>query len=275
MAAATATSSPPAGQTAAEAAAAVAASQTDPYAAEGAGTVAGAAAFAAASAPEGGEDQAAATAAEAVLVTATTEAEEASQRVDVVSSPYVKDVIGGRLMFFFPIDGLSVGISGYTGNTHFRDPFNSRFHVYGAQLEYLSEAFLLRSEYTNSIAVNEDEEKSEKVLEFESFYVEAAVKPTFVELIKNFQLALRYELKDISAPAGDPYEYYMSRIFEHQAISIGLNYWFNPNFVLKLSYSKITGNFYAYPENVYEDLVAGKKLEDETDQFLAGAQFSF
>ena len=60
---------------------------------------------------------------------------------------------------------------------------------------------------------------------------------------------------------------------EHKEWAIGLNYWFNYNFVIKLSYHKVDGNIFAVPETVTEIVQDG--FEEETHLFVLGTQFSF
>ena len=54
----------------------------------------------------------------------------------------------------------------------------------------------------------------------------------------------------------------------------GLNYWFSPQFVVKLSYHHVDGNRFARPEEAGETLRSGG-LDSHTNLVALGAQFSF
>ena len=58
--------------------------------------------------------------------------------------------------------------------------------------------------------------------------------------------------------------------------ALGVNYWFGPNFVLKLSVHSVDGNLFAHleGEELLEALAAGG-LDKSTDLVIFGAQFSF
>ena len=62
----------------------------------------------------------------------------------------------------------------------------------------------------------------------------------------------------------------------HSETVFGLNYWFDHNFVLKGSFHLVDGNLFAGPddEEFGQVLLAGT-LDDRTNLFLIGAQFSF
>jgi hypothetical protein len=70
----------------------------------------------------------------------------------------------------------------------------------------------------------------------------------------------------------------------HNERAAGLNYWFSPSFVMKLSYHHIEGNRFSQPDR--DDLVAKLTtaytagsttipFPTTTDAMLLGAQFSF
>ena len=57
---------------------------------------------------------------------------------------------------------------------------------------------------------------------------------------------------------------------------MGLNYWWNPNFVFKLSFHHVDGNRFAGPDlQELAQAVASGTLQKKTNLVLFGAQFSF
>ena len=55
---------------------------------------------------------------------------------------------------------------------------------------------------------------------------------------------------------------------DHQEGTIGLNYWFTPNFVLKLSYHYVDGLLAISPEEIVDP-------KENTNLVIFGSQFSF
>lgn len=60
---------------------------------------------------------------------------------------------------------------------------------------------------------------------------------------------------------------------EHDELSLGLNYWWTANFVLKASFHRVDGNLFAHAHGE----IAGIEgpLDARTDLVVFGAQFSF
>ena len=64
---------------------------------------------------------------------------------------------------------------------------------------------------------------------------------------------------------------------KHQETAFGVNYWFNPSFVVRLDVHQVDGNRFAFvdtPEQVLEALTTDS-LDDQTQLIVLGAQFSF
>mgnify|MGYP001266175134 FL=1 len=61
---------------------------------------------------------------------------------------------------------------------------------------------------------------------------------------------------------------------DHRDITAGLNYWFHPDFVVKLSASRVDGNRFARPEDL-RSAIAGDELHRQTRLVSLGVQFAF
>jgi hypothetical protein len=160
----------------------------------------------------------------------------------------VRDVVGGRLNVETPVGGLVAGVSGYTGRED-----NGRHAAAGVHVEYLSDPWSLRTELAH---LNEDGGAST------AFYVEAARR------IGKWQVAARHDRSDTS---DETLTAAPDSLRQHRDTSLGLDYWFAPDFVLKLSYHRVDGNRFAHPEGDALDA----PLERRTDMVVVGAQFSF
>lgn len=195
----------------------------------------------------------------------------AEQMIFEFIEPVARDMFGGRLMIQPPLDGLSFGISSYTADVEFeytdRDeqytPLNDTYLLFGVSIEYLSDRLWIHSEYLG-------QHESPRV-EADVAYIEAGYHVT-----EQWQVAARYEIMEFDTDEPGFLDYPES-FREHEEIAMGLNYWFNPNLVLKFSYHIIEGNRFATPEEI-EDFLAGYlqgKFEETTHLFSFGAQFSF
>ncbi len=173
-----------------------------------------------------------------------------------------KNVLGGRLVVQTPIDGLSLGVSANRGDAVDSDAVDSKVRwVVGGQGEYLSGPWSIRSEYAHK-EVRDDHVGN-------AFYLEAARR-----FGPHWQAAAQYdrfaaELPGVEAPVAPS-------LLEHEEVAVGLNYWFNAAFVLKLSYHRVDGNRLAAPEaDELTAVVASGQLQKRTNLFQFGAQFSF
>lgn len=184
----------------------------------------------------------------------------------------VNEVLGGRLNFLTPVEGLMVGLSGYFGDETIRGsaslgPGEERSReVYGAHVEFLGSRLWVRSEFGHLL--NEDQ------FEQDGYYLELAWK-----LTDHWQLAGRLDDWQV-----DPLAFDRSSLgpvtraaLEHRELAFGVNYWFNPSFVIKLSYHDVEGLRFAYPQDTEQilEMIVTDTPRDETDLLVFGAQFSF
>ncbi|MDD5222977.1 MAG: hypothetical protein PHE84_03230 [bacterium] len=184
--------------------------------------------------------------------------------------PRIKNAVGGRIIVQTPLDGLSAGVSAgigeikvfsggkeidyYVGDSHF---------LLDGHIEYLLDPVSVRAEYGHMRKLNG------KDINYNSFYVEGAYK-----FLEHIQVAVRYDVKlvDFNIP-----ELPVNVPDSNKDLGFGLNYWFNPNLVIKASYHLIKGNLMAMPSDQMEYItaVATGNFEDPTHLFVFGSQFSF
>jgi hypothetical protein len=176
-----------------------------------------------------------------------------SQRVegnDQTDTEQVRNVLGGRARFHTTIDGLSFGASGYTGaRENPEDPSDKPRHVgLGLHAEYAMLPLTLRAEIGSH---NEGDEHTR------AFYLEGAYR-----IREKWELAARYDHFAIRADtAGEESP-------DHRDVSLGLNYWFNSQFVLKLSLHNVQGLAAVTPENEAD-------ADEHTSAIVFGSQFTF
>lgn len=180
--------------------------------------------------------------------------------------PEVDNMLGGRVLIQTPLTGLNASISSYTGDFNFihQENLNDHYLLFGASAEYLSDRWWLRSEYLM--------QKDSPEIEIDVVYVEAAYKIT-----QHWQAAARYEDASFDVPSLMALQIVPETVYDHQEVTLGLNYWLNPNLVVKFSYHLVDGNRLAFPETV-EDYLRGLQMgsfEEKTHLILIGAQFSF
>ncbi|HKC12510.1 MAG TPA: porin [Vicinamibacteria bacterium] len=181
-------------------------------------------------------------------VSATNEFELASTR----------DVVGAHVVVETPVPGLRVGGSGFTGIEVI--DLNRR-KVFGLQAEYLRGPWSLRGEYVH--------ENVPADITIRGAYIEAAYR-----LRDRWQGAVQYGRLTTDLPGVNTS--IAPSLLNHTEVAVGLNYWFSPQFVFKLSYHHVDGNRLAAPEP--EDvaaLVRSGALPTKTQLVHFGAQFSF
>ena len=200
---------------------------------------------------------------------------------DGVGTELTDQTYGGRLMINLPITGMRIGSSGYHGNTNeLPIPGRGNVRTIAHSFEYLANRIALRSEVLREIESDHDRQNG--------WYYEGAYR-----LVGGLQVAglfdratthLKGKKRGCAAPCSDYPELGKSLLY-HKESAAGLNYWFSPSFVMKLSYHHIEGNRFAQPNR--DDLVArmsaayaipgntASPLPNETDAMLLGAQFSF
>ncbi|MBU0519531.1 hypothetical protein KKA00_05040 [bacterium] len=181
------------------------------------------------------------------------------------SALIVTDVIGGRLTVLPPLQGLSFGISAYAGKTKADEDSGEAessfgdYLTYGVHAEFLSDKWSVRSEYGIS--------NQKELTLTNAAYLEIAYKIT-----DHWQAASRYDWADIDVEGMEEGE--SSSLLEHNDLGFGINYWFCPDFVLKLAYHRVDGNRFALPED-YSNTIDNDELNTKTNLISFGAQFSF
>jgi|CXWL01.1.fsa_nt_gi hypothetical protein len=176
----------------------------------------------------------------------------------------LETIAGGRLVVTTPLEGLSVGASTFFAEPKVGGDFASDqdarfgdFTSFSVSAELLRGAWSVRGEFGHH---------DENEFDTDASYLEASYK-----LGDHWQLAARYDSAEVSFVGDLPVE--GRSTLEHQDLALGLNYWFNSNFVLKTSFHQVEGNLFAHPDA--EALAPGVALDDRTDLVLFGTQFSF
>jgi len=189
------------------------------------------------------------------------EAAEAGE-AGTVEETELEDLVGGKVVVLTPLDGLSFGGSVYTGSATAEVEGGAleghRSVAWGLQLEYLGARTLVRAEY----ALQSIEDESDTA----AAYAEAAYMVT-----KKLQVAARWETgkvdladAELERIGGAP----DAALLEHQEYAIGVNWWFSPDFVFKLSYHMVDGLRFAVPEG-------GDEVDEKTNAIVAGVSYSF
>jgi len=192
--------------------------------------------------------------------------------VNPQASPFVnygiryRDVLGGRLQLTTPVQGLLVGLSGYRGKENFIGRTVVRTvgrDVILGSAEYGHGPLMVRAEWGRG--------DSRKLHVHQGGYVEASyfVRP-------KWQLATRYD-KLTFDPVGFGTGLDAYKVKLHRDVAFGLNYWLNPNVVLRADYHTTDGNRFAYPSTNAElqTAVATGTLQSHSSALILGAQFSF
>jgi len=187
---------------------------------------------------------------------------------DVALGFTVKDTLGGRIIFSTPIDGLSVGASAYRGDESVGLDIvgDATRTTYLGHVEYLTDRWTARAEWGRL--------EHDVDFEEEGGYLELAYM-----LTDHWQLAGRYDDWDLTFPNTNLANLpgIVPQLMKHQETAFGVNYWFNPSFVVRLDVHQVDGNRFAFvdtPEQVLEALTTDS-LDDQTQLIVLGAQFSF
>lgn len=167
----------------------------------------------------------------------------------------VRDVVGGRVSLTTPVDGLTVRLSGYTGELEEEDRAGvERVVAYGVSVEWVLDRLQLRGELFR--ATEGDEETNV------AGYAEVAWS-----FLPKLQLALRYEQASHEKEGHAAH----ASLMDHREGAVGLAYWPSPNLTFKASYHLVDGNRFAVPALSRED----GSLDERTGLVVVGAQFSF
>lgn len=185
---------------------------------------------------------------------------EALEGADPVEAEdrHIKNMLGGRVILTTPFSGLSAGLSAYTGKMEVEEEEEKTATVYGAHVEYLTNALWFRAEAVHK--------KEAAAYSTNAAYAEVAYK-----LTPHWQAGTRYDWTE-AEPEEELDE--GESLLEHKDLAFAVNYWFTPAFVLKLEYHRVDGNRFAVPEDIAA-AVAGGGLKTKTKLIQFGAQFSF
>lgn len=168
----------------------------------------------------------------------------------------IQDLVGGRLTLASPGGAVTCGLSAYSGTedteTFGEESGDKRHTAYGAHVEYFNGPATLRAE----VAGQETEEYTS-----EAAYVEAAWK-----LSSHWLVAARYDWAetDLDGDTGADED-----LLEHRDVGLAVNYFFSPNFVLKLAWHQVSGNRFTSQDD--EDA----EQDEKTSLVSFGTSFSF
>lgn len=185
-----------------------------------------------------------------------------------------EELFGGRITVGTPVPGLSGSVSFYSARVGLRvrdvfldgryydryEEIYGRYYLPAISLEYVNHPWSIRLEGVSEIA----REDSGQVNNTAAYLEVARMLPW------RFQAAFRWEVEECKPDGG-------SSLDDHRDLAVGLNYWFNRNFVLKMSLHHVTGNRFAQPEDpmVYFENLVYDSFEETTNLVVCGAQFSF
>jgi hypothetical protein len=193
-----------------------------------------------------------------------------------IPAPFrLEDVVGARLNLVAPIAGLTFGFSAYDGKESVVNlespldlPTKESYTSYGSHLEYLDDAWSVRAEVSRYETPRR---------ESEGWYAEVGYR-----LTPNWQVAVRHDSTQAEIPGFLPFfppeiAVLTDELLSHDDTGMALNYWFNPNLVLRLNYHRVEGNRFAFPDDPSRALAAlqSGRLPEKTDLILFGGQFSF
>jgi hypothetical protein len=180
----------------------------------------------------------------------------------------VEDSYGGRLNIATPLEGLTIGASGYTGQAHtdLSQVDTDQRDVFAAHGEYTRGPFAIRSEWGH-------------LKNGEDFNVDAGYVESSFRLTEHWQVAARWDQLQVELPGVNLSSLpgIFPLLLEHREAALGVSYWFSPNFVVRGSYQRVDGNRFAFPETTeqVQAALASDTLQRKTDMILIGAQFSF
>lgn len=155
----------------------------------------------------------------------------------------IDKTVGGRVTLAWLPLGVTARLSGYRGEvadlgvqTQVTEP-GTAFYAYGVSLAYVDEHLEVRSE-----AFRKHEGEGDTAQDLETAYVEVAYR-----FLEHWQVAGRAEAAhyDLADPALASIPDSLRR---HEELALGVNYWFNRDFVMKLSHHWVNGNRFAVPE---------------------------
>lgn len=177
----------------------------------------------------------------------------------------IESLIGGRLILGTPVDGLTFGVSAFSGKPEAAGDFATSepqwgdFRSVGVHVEFQRGAWTTRAETGRH---HEDE------FDTDASYLEVSRR-----LGERWQVALRGEhatvdFSDELPTGGDS-------LLDHDEIAAGISYWFDSGFVLKLSIHSFDGNLFAHPHDRVAEALSEGSLDDSGTAVVFGAQFSY
>lgn len=173
----------------------------------------------------------------------------------------VKDAFGGRLTLDAPLPGLSFGFSGFSGEGDSDAGEGDHRHTaLGAHVQYQAGGTNVVAEYA--------------WLDHDQVKVDAGYAELGQRFLGRFEAVLRYDRLRTDVDGGFAAAHSLQ---DHEEWAVGINYWFSPNFVLKVSHHWVDGNRFARPleEAGLDEAVEGGGLEKSTRLIMAGLNFSF
>jgi hypothetical protein len=175
----------------------------------------------------------------------------------------LRELVGGRVRLRTPVEGLSIGVSAYSGvpETPLLGLPPERQDAYLGFVELLRGGWSLRSEYARrdagSGAVGD------------ASYVEAAY-----QIGSHWQIAGRWDSFEADLGPRLPLPPFLQSILEHRDVAAGVNFRPIEGLVFKVSVHDVEGNFFAAPE-AGVNFARGETLDTSTRLVQLGAQFSF
>ena len=169
----------------------------------------------------------------------------------------LRDLAGGRIVVTVPASDIRLGLSAYTARMEEGD--RERHSSVGALVEYLDDGWSFRGEYVFL--------KESPTVDATQGYLELAR-----HLGESWQIAGRVDHSQTrldGLDAGDA-----ASLLDHRELTAGLNYWFQTDFVVKLSASSVDGNRFALPEDprtAIDDEALARKMR----LVSLGVQFAF
>ncbi len=169
----------------------------------------------------------------------------------------LRDITGMRFVVGMPGVDLRLGLSAYTGREDGVD--GGRRSCVGALADWNAGDWAARGE----VVVVEQADAAD---------VDAAYVEVSRVVHGGWQVAARVDhsrtrLEDSLEPAAEC-------MLRHRELTAGLNYWFAPEFVAKLSVSRVDGNRFARPGDP-EAVLDGGELVQRTNLVSLGVQFAF
>lgn len=176
--------------------------------------------------------------------------------VPALEEEVVENILGGRVSLSSPW-GVTLRLSGYFGRMERDEAKQFGFGVFGLSALYRGERLWVSAEVFQS---GERRNETHRL-----GYAELAFFVT-----QRLQLAARYELSRTTLEEVTV----RSPLLRHDEAALGVNYWFNPQLVLKASVHRVEGLRFAAPEAT-DGTGALADPSDRTLLFVTGAQFAF